>query len=318
MTPIVSVVIPVYNVEKYLSACLDSVLAQTFRDFEAVCVNDGATDSSLEILNEYTQKDPRIKIITQENQGLSAARNTGLINAQGEYILFLDSDDTIHPQTLEICHTLAIKENAQMVSFTHFERSATEPMWTPYPIESLKYKTTETPLFNQVKKHKWKVTVNACTKFYAKELVEDTLFIKEITNEDYPHTYAILAKQPKSVLTNLPLYYYRLNLSSISTATFKTKHIEDYTTGLNFIFNTYKDAPKKMKNFVLRGIFPNILKQQLNRILKSPKEEQTQLFQAFAKELHHLDTIGALTFRGHKISRYLTYKKLIKEEQWKK
>ena len=101
------------------------------------------------------------------------ARNTGIKNAIGSYILFLDSDDTIHPQTLEICHTLAQKEKAQMVSFNHFERSEREPLWAPYHIDTLKYKTTSTPLFHQVKRHKWKVTVNACTKFYEKSLIED-------------------------------------------------------------------------------------------------------------------------------------------------
>ncbi len=308
----ISVIIPVYNVEKYLSTCLDSVLAQTFKDFEIICVNDGSTDGSLDILNAYAQKDARIKVITQENQGLSGARNTGLFHAKGEYIYFLDSDDAIHPQTLEICHTLAQKENAQLVSFHHFERAEKEPNWPTYDINCLKYKVTNTPLYYQLKKHKWKVTVNACTKFYARDLIKDIAFIQGITSEDYPHTYAVLFKEPKSVLLNLPLYFYRLNLNSISTALFKEKHIKDYTTGLNFIFEIYKNAPKKMKNFVIRGIFPNILKQQLNRILKSSKEEQSLLFTAFANELKHLDKLGVLTFRGHKLSRYLTYKKLIK------
>lgn len=308
----VSVIVPVYNVEKYLSTCLDSVLAQTFKDFEVVCVNDGSTDGALDILNAYAQKDARIKVITQENQGLSGARNTGVRCAVGAYIYFLDSDDAIHPQTLEICHTLAQKENAQLVSFHHFERAEKEPHWINYDIKRLRYKVTDTPLYYQVKKHKWKVTVNACTKFYAKDLIKDIAFIQGITSEDYPHTYAVLSKEPKSVLLNLPLYFYRLNLNSISTAVFKVKHIEDYATGLNFIFETYKSAPKKMRNFVLRGIFPNILKQQLNRILKSEKSMQTDLFSAFAKELADFDEKGLLTIRGHKLSRYLTYKKLIK------
>ena len=313
MTKKISIIIPVYNVEKFLPACLDSVLNQTLENFEVVCVNDGATDNSLNILKEYAQKDPRIKVITQENKGLSEARNTGLKNAQGEYILFLDSDDTIHPQTLEICHTLAQKEKAQMVSFTNLERGATEPEWEQYDVKNLNYKVTNTPLYHQAKRHKWKVTVNACTKFYAKNLIEDIYFIKGITNEDYPHTYAVLFKQPKSVILNLSLYFYRLNLSSISTAVFKVKHIEDYLTGLNFILKTYKNAPKKMKNYVLRGIIPNILKQQLNRILKSDKALQPTLYKAFARELKALNEQKALSFRGHKISRYLTYKKLIRK-----
>ena len=91
--PKISVIIPVYNVEKYLVECLDSVINQTFRDIEVICVNDGSTDSSLSILKKYASKDNRIKIIDKENQGQGYARKIGLNNAQGDYILFLDSDD---------------------------------------------------------------------------------------------------------------------------------------------------------------------------------------------------------------------------------
>ena len=98
----ISIIIPIYKVEKYLQSCLDSVLAQTFKDWEAICVNDGSPDNSGKILTEYAKKDPRIKIITQNNQGPSVARNNGLKQANGKYIFFLDSDDFIHPQLLEI------------------------------------------------------------------------------------------------------------------------------------------------------------------------------------------------------------------------
>ncbi len=96
-----SVIIPVYNVEAYLRACLDSVLNQTFEDWEAICVNDGSTDNSASILEENGQKDGRFKIVNQPNGGLSAARNTGLKSATGEYVLFLDSDDWLESNALE-------------------------------------------------------------------------------------------------------------------------------------------------------------------------------------------------------------------------
>lgn len=96
-----SIIIPVYNVEKYLRDSLDSVLHQTFADWEAVCVDDGSTDSSAAILAEYVKKDNRFKMIAQVNEGLSSARNTGIKEAKGDYILFLDSDDWLEPNTLE-------------------------------------------------------------------------------------------------------------------------------------------------------------------------------------------------------------------------
>ena len=97
----ISVVIPVYNVEKYLEQCLDSVIAQSFEDIEVICVNDGSTDSSLEILKRYADNDSRIKIISQKNKGAGAARNVGIENAAGEYVYFMDSDDYLNADAFE-------------------------------------------------------------------------------------------------------------------------------------------------------------------------------------------------------------------------
>lgn len=100
-----SIIIPVYNVEAYLHQCLDSVLCQDFSDWEAVCVNDGSTDGSAAILEDYVAKDARFRLVTQPNGGLSAARNAGLDAAQGEYILFLDSDDWLVENALKVLST---------------------------------------------------------------------------------------------------------------------------------------------------------------------------------------------------------------------
>lgn len=101
MTQIVSIIVPVYNVSKYLHRCLDSVLSQTYKDFECICINDGSTDNSLEILEEYAKKDKRIVIISQKNWWLSAARNTWLKHTKWEYITFLDSDDFLKNDYVE-------------------------------------------------------------------------------------------------------------------------------------------------------------------------------------------------------------------------
>lgn len=97
-----SIIIPVYNVEEYLEECLESVLNQSFIDWEAVCINDGSTDSCADILSDYAARDSRIIVVDQQNKGLSAARNTGINNAHGDYILFLDSDDWLEYDTLEV------------------------------------------------------------------------------------------------------------------------------------------------------------------------------------------------------------------------
>lgn len=99
--PLVSIVIPVYNVESYLRECLDSVIGQTFRNIEIICVNDGSTDGSGTILSEYAAREPRMKVISQANAGLSAARNAGMDAATGKYIYFLDSDDYVMRKMIE-------------------------------------------------------------------------------------------------------------------------------------------------------------------------------------------------------------------------
>ncbi len=111
----VSVLVPVYNVEKYLAQCLDSIIGQTLRDIEIICVNDGSTDSSLEILEKYAKKDHRIRIIDKENGGLPSARNAGLDAAKGEYVSFIDSDDYIQPDMMAILYKNARKTKAEIV-----------------------------------------------------------------------------------------------------------------------------------------------------------------------------------------------------------
>ncbi|MDD3252714.1 MAG: glycosyltransferase family 2 protein [Lachnospiraceae bacterium] len=113
----VSVIIAIYNAEKYLSECLDSVLNQTLREIEVICVNDGSTDSSLEILKKYEAQDNRVKILDQKNQGAGAARNNGLQVAKGEYLSFLDSDDFFEPDMLEVAYRIASVERADICVF---------------------------------------------------------------------------------------------------------------------------------------------------------------------------------------------------------
>lgn len=112
----VSVIIPVYNSEKYLEKCLNSLIKQTLEDIEIVCINDGSTDNSLEILNAYAKKDRRIKVLSQKNLKQGAARNNGLKIAQGEFISFVDSDDWVDFDYLEKLYNAAIDNNVNMAA----------------------------------------------------------------------------------------------------------------------------------------------------------------------------------------------------------
>jgi len=118
-SPKISVVVPVYNVEKYLRRCLDSIVNQTFRDFELICVNDESPDNSLEILREYEERDDRIVIIDQKNTGASIARNNAFNAARGEYVICFDGDDWVDLDTLEVLYNEITSENADIVIFSY-------------------------------------------------------------------------------------------------------------------------------------------------------------------------------------------------------
>lgn len=118
MQPLISVIVPVYNVEKYLARCLDSILGQTYENLEVICVNDGSPDNSFAILHEYAAKDARIKIVEKQNGGLSSARNAGMVCATGDFIAFVDSDDTIAPNCYETCIKHAT-DDVDVVAFSY-------------------------------------------------------------------------------------------------------------------------------------------------------------------------------------------------------
>ncbi|MBO5436511.1 MAG: glycosyltransferase [Thermoguttaceae bacterium] len=122
MDPKVSLIIPVFNAEKYLAQCLDSAIRQTLRELEIICIDDGSTDSSAEILKQYAVRDSRIRVIHQENggPGPSAARNRGLDAAHGEFIAFMDADDWCEPEMCETAYSLAVQHNAEIAQFNFY------------------------------------------------------------------------------------------------------------------------------------------------------------------------------------------------------
>lgn len=129
---LVSIIIPVYNVEQYLTACLDSVIGQTYQNLEIILVNDGSTDGSPEICREYAARDQRIKVIDEENKGLSGARNAGIEAANGLYTLFLDSDDWVEPELVSRSVQVMEEKQADLVAFslrTHYEDGREPEDW---------------------------------------------------------------------------------------------------------------------------------------------------------------------------------------------
>lgn len=228
-----SVIIPVYNVESYLQACLDSVLNQTFEDWEAICVNDGSTDNSAAILEEYGHKDGRFKIIDQPNGGLSAARNTGLKAATGEYVLFLDSDDWIEDNALEILSNDLDDED--MLCFSgrrYFER---EGLY--HDADMLKERSYASGMDyyneNALQSRDFAFVCVVLRAYRRTFLIENCLWFKEgIYHEDnlFSPIACYYAKKVRQVSDCL--YDYRVRANSITT-TGNVKRLRDLTGTAN-------------------------------------------------------------------------------------
>lgn len=310
----ISVIVPVYNVEHYLERCLKSVVAQTYSNFEVICVNDGSLDNSSAILMRYAATDPRFRVLGQENQGASEARNNGVRHAIGKYVYFCDSDDCLHPQLLEIALYHAEENQADLVSFAFEPNTQHEqPITKQYSnFAKIPSKVTDAPLFFCKKKSNWKIYVNVVTKFYCRGLIADHPFLRGNSFEDYPHTITLMSKHPKTVILKESLYYYMRNASSISNRACVVQHIRDYHAGLCYIYEHYQHigAMNELK-FIVKEVFPNILKQQFNRILRSVPEKHPDLWQAFREELINLNEKGCICFWGNKVSRYIKYRRLM-------
>lgn len=309
--PEISIIVPVYNVEKYLPQCLDSILAQTFTDFELICVNDGSTDRSGKILDEYVAKDARIKIIHQQNKGLVGARNSGIDMAKGNYLYFVDSDDTIHPQLLEICHALVEKEDADWVCFQMQKITKDEiPEIKKFDIKKIDYITTQNPLSYCKSNQKYEIGFAVTTKLYRANFYLRHRFDLKINFEDYPQTLDFIASHPKTVCLSEALYFYTYNPASISRSNWTAQKIKDYHSGLNYVYNIYKDRPQEL-SLVIKNVFGRILKRQLSIIRHSNKQSQPPLLRAFTEELVDLNTKGCIRLSGSKFKNWLKYKWLI-------
>ena len=224
---LISVIIPVYNVEEYLRECVDSVLNQTYKDSEIILVDDGSTDSSGEICDEYVEKDERISVIHQKNGGLSDARNTGLANANGKYIYFLDSDDYIAPNALETLYRVAEKESSEIVFFDAVSFADT-PDFTVRQnyVRKNAYKTDSG--YNIFKALTLNNDFHSAVPLLfidrAFLLDSDISFIPRILHEDTVFTYQLLCKASRVAQCREALYYRRYRKDSIMTSKKTKKH----------------------------------------------------------------------------------------------
>lgn len=219
----VSVIVPVYNVEKYLKRCLDSLINQTLSDIDIICINDGSKDSSLQILEQYAQKDSRIVIYNQENSGLSVARNTGLEHASGEYIGFVDSDDWVDLDFYEKLYNSAKNNNAD-IAVADFIREHPNKKPKRLKLKEEKIYTTPEDKFMICKVHREGCVWN---KIYRTEFIKsiNLKFVPKMYYEDRDFTIRSLYFSKKLVTT--PNTYYRYFVNPKSIVNKRRNYIQD-------------------------------------------------------------------------------------------
>lgn len=238
--PEISIIVPVYNEEKYLPECLDSILAQTFTDFEVIAVDDGSPDRCGEILDQYAAKDARIKPIHQDNGGEAVARNRGLEAAQGEFIYFVDNDDYIHPQTLEVLYQTIQKSGLDGVACRHNEVHVRyEPMPADIDMEKLEYRIIENPLQYFLDDRR-AIAIAPWCKLYRKSKIGQIRFVPGIHFDDVPFNIMMLAQNDKLALVDQRLYYFFQNSHSVSHTNINKKKTANYITIIRSIYEFFK------------------------------------------------------------------------------
>lgn len=209
MLPKISIIIPVFNAGNYLEDCLQSISNQSFDDFEILAINDGSTDHSLKILNHFQEKELRIKVFSQENKGVSVARNLGLENAKGEFITFIDADDWLHPETLEHYIEIAENEDSDIVISQFLTKKSTEKQ-TESSIENYDRKDIEQKIFSKC--IEFDVYNSVCNKFYKKELIKKSNAQFPIgirIAEDALFNHQVFSLAQKITETQFQSYFYR-------------------------------------------------------------------------------------------------------------
>lgn len=280
---LISVVIPVYNVESFLKRCLDSVLCQTYTNLEIIVVNDGSNDGSGTICDEYSEKDKRIRVIHQANGGLSAARNSGIKVATGEYITFIDSDDWIENGYIQYLYDLLKKYNADFsqCAFKYIDKE--DDLYNNVTNTGKEY------LLNQeealvdllLTKH---IISSAWGKLYKRIFFNTFTYPEGKLFEDVPVTYDIVLHSHKVVFGDRPYYNYFYNNESISKASFNLRRLDVITfieESISKVLEKFPNLSKESQIAIFRinfGVllsfkdkhdYPNIQKVTYKRIISS-------------------------------------------------
>lgn len=271
--PLISVIVPVYNVEAYLPRCVESIRNQTYQNLEIILVDDGSKDRSNVLCDEYALKDSRIRVIHKENGGLSSARNAGIDAAQGEYLAFVDSDDWIEPDTYETMLAAAQKYSVKLVCAGRYDvRAKTGEKKVglcPQKEECISGEALAGRIFT------WnQCDSSACDKFFHRSLFREFRFPFGKVCEDVPVMYRIALEAAGAAMLNKPVYNYFHRSGSITTSRLseKTFHFSEHTAGIySFIRDNYPAIELEARYLRVRSLVYN-----LQSIVLAGQDDQKQ------------------------------------------
>lgn len=259
--PLISVVVPVYNVEQYLHRCVDSILAQTYEHLEVILVDDGAKDSSGAICDDYAGKDSRVKVIHKENGGLSSARNAGIDIARGEYLAFVDSDDWVEPDAYGYMLQRMLEYGVKLVCGGRYDvngGTGEKKIGLCFPKEEC---VTGEELVRRI--FTWDgCDSSACDKLYHRSLFAQYRYPLGKVCEDVPVTYLIVLQAGQAVLCDKPVYNYFHRPGSITTASVseKTFHYAEHTEGIYpYICRNYPAIAPQARYLRVRSLVYNLM-----------------------------------------------------------
>lgn len=221
----ISIIVPIYNVEKYLEKCIKSILNQSFKEFELILVDDGSPDNCGDICDKYLNLDNRVRVIHKKNGGLSSARNAGLKIANGEYVAFVDSDDWVRDIMYEKLYSIAQKGNADIVQCKYinaFDENIRPNIENDTNMEIIGNYDALNNLYNG----RYEETVVTWNKLYKRELFNRIEFPEGRIHEDEFTTHKLLYKAKKIILYDKEMYYYRQTPNSIMNSKFNLKRFD--------------------------------------------------------------------------------------------
>ncbi len=221
----ITIVVPVYNVEKYLRECIDSIINQTYKNLEIILVNDGSSDNSPAICDKYAKIDKRIRVIHRENKGVSVARNTGIEASSGYYITFVDSDDTIETDMLSLLHESITKNSADIAICEYIRFQGANDTLSVSSGNEVTILPANEAICNML--YQKEIPNGPVAKLYKKELLDDTGFPKNIAiGEDLLFNFNVFIKTRKVAVNSAKKYHYRVHEASAIHSAFSLKRLD--------------------------------------------------------------------------------------------